>query len=116
MLSLEFCRLSLKISEPKLGVELSLSQTEAISSTSSNTREGRAAKSVTYSSKEDVAYECKTNNNTSSEVTESSESDRGQGQGQGRYGKKQPCEPDREDILEGWTEEVTCVCVATGTG
>ena len=87
------------------GVELSLSQTEAISSTSSNTQDGRAAKSVTYSAKEDVVHECNTNNNISSEVTESSESNRGQGQGQGRYGKKRPCELDGEDILEGWTEE-----------
>ena len=68
MLSLEFCRLSLKMFEPRLVVELLLSQTEAISSTSSNTPEGKAAKSVPYSAKEDVAHECKTNNNISPQV------------------------------------------------
>ena len=87
------------MSVPQLVVELSLSQTEAISSTSSNTPEGTLAKSVIYSAKEDVVHECKINNNISSEVTGSSDSDRAQGQGQGRYGKKRPFEPDGEGIL-----------------
>ena len=98
------------MSEPQLVVELSLSQTEAISSTSSNTPEGKGTESVPYSAKEDVVNVCKTDNNISSEVTESTESDRGQGQGQGRHGKMRRGGPDREDILEGSTEEVSCVC------
>ena len=59
------------MSEPQLVVELSLSQTEAISSTSSNTPEGKGTESVPYSAKEDVVNVCKTDNNISSEVTES---------------------------------------------
>ena len=97
--------------EPQLVTEMS--QTEAISSTSSNTPEGKAAESVSYRAKE--GHDCKNKNYPSSKVTESIESDRGQSQSQGRHGKKQTSELDGEDILEGWWRK-SALCAATSTG
>ena len=103
------------MSEPQLVVELS--QTDAIPSTSNKSLENKAAESDPESAEEDVEHDCEYHDYPSSEVTESTDSDsdqdlwvqgrgRGRGQGRSRRGRKQPSEPDGEDLSAGWTEDV----------
>ena len=103
------------MSEPQLVVELS--QTDAIPSTSNKSLENKAAESDPESAEEDVEHDCEYHDYPSSEVTESTDSDsdqdlwvqgrgRGRGQGRSRRGRKQPSEPDGEDLSAGWAEDV----------
>ena len=70
---LSFCRLTLKMSEPQLVVELS--QTEAIPSTNNKLPECKAAESAPESTEEDVGHDCEYHDYLSSEVTKSTGSD-----------------------------------------